>query len=105
MKTTHTHTPGPWTGHIIPGPEFVITGGNGQTVFLIGDNRRLLPMQTDARLIAAAPDLLAALKSLVDQSEKAVAECLRHHPEGWDWGTLPVEAARKAIAKAEGRQP
>lgn len=47
------------------------------------------PAEADARLIAAAPDMLEALKNLVNSFEK-------HRPkEYWD-------AARAAIARAEG---
>ena len=69
------HTPGPWQ----------VVGSN-----VYGNNlRALLPMNAaDARLIAAAPDLLEALEDLLG------------------WQTLApddvVTAARAAIAKARG---
>lgn len=44
----------------------------------------------DARLIAAAPDLLEALRGVVRVADRA---------------TVEFEAARAAIAKAEGRAP
>jgi hypothetical protein len=49
----------------------------------------------DARLIAAAPDLLAALKRVVYNDDR---------PLGRDYliGNLDMEAAKAAIAKAEG---
>lgn len=50
--------------------------------------------EADARLIAAAPDLLAALKELLDQAVDDVDD-RRLSPA--------VEQARAAIAKAEGR--
>lgn len=50
--------------------------------------------EADARLIAAAPDLLYALKSLMDSESRA-----RIMPIGAEW-----DVARAAIAKAtEGR--
>lgn len=85
IQATQTHTPGPWTGRI----------GIGNTVDLMGDtppksigtvhgrNR-----DADARLIAAAPDLLDALIR---------AEGMCDEPAAW----LPF--VRAAIAKAEGR--
>jgi hypothetical protein len=48
----------------------------------------------NAALIAAAPDLLAALRELVAESENDF-----HHPN-----TGGFEIARAAIAKAEGKQ-
>ena len=119
---THTHTPGPWktlgdeysgkTGNPWAVKRYVVTHDaewdwddpssliTGKIICAMRDGDLGNP-----DLIAAAPDLLAALRSLVAQSEKAVAECLRHNPEGWDWGTLPVEMAKRAIARAEGREP
>ena len=95
------HTPGPWrirqpkgggTAHIIwrndEGPGFA-----GET----NTNHRIIARdihrEADARLIAAAPDLLAALETLTRE---------------WDLGRSPLAAewskARAAIAKTEGRQ-
>jgi hypothetical protein len=45
----------------------------------------------NARLIAAAPDLLAALKALLDKADLN------------DWNQEAYEAAEAAIAKADGR--
>lgn len=47
----------------------------------------------NARLIAAAPDLLAACMELVAQGE----DTMRHHDDG------ALKAARAAIAKARGK--
>lgn len=47
----------------------------------------------DAHLIAAAPDLLKALKDLLSRSEA----------EGWAYSADEREAAEAAIAKAEGK--
>ncbi len=93
------HTPGPW--HI-----------EGQDI--VDDNRLWLITRTistddeaiaavdeaNARLIAAAPDLLAALKQLVTD----YGDCLMSDVPGpTDADGLAVfAAARAAIAKAEG---
>ena len=54
------HTPGPW--RIAMGGSFRVIGpGTTGTVLEIGDAHRLIPGNADARLIAAAPDLFAAL--------------------------------------------
>ena len=67
MTDTGKHTPGPWgvTKHI------------GSTQYEVGQekNRRkavaVVKTQEDARLIAAAPELLEALKGLVAQCDLA----------------------------------
>ena len=88
------HTPGPW----VVWDDGVTIGietddGNPIAVAEVIDNGDLCDLgqlAADQRLIAAAPDMLVALKNLVNSFEK-------HRPkEYWD-------AARAAIAKAEGR--
>jgi hypothetical protein len=53
--------------------------------------------EADAKLMAAAPDLLAALKDVIDQLE-AIGIPDWHGAEG-----LSLGWSRAAIAKAEGR--
>ena len=83
MKTQHT--PGPWTvdNQYIHGPDgirFLAVAGDGAG-------------QANARLIAAAPELLAAARLAVAWSEQVPAPYR-------DWPH--VAAARAAIAKATG---
>jgi len=64
-----THTLGPWTlgaEWVAPAEKdaYLMTSRNGQRIFVIRDG--LIPTLEDARLIAAAPDLLAALQGLVN---------------------------------------
>lgn len=105
-----THTPGPWSYWPKSAyPDGVISQDATTThiavpVFHPDVNRTT----ANARLIAAAPDLLAALKTLVDLIElsgprriapnKSPIEAVRATLTKADW-----EAARAAIAKAEGR--
>lgn len=81
------HTPGPW---VYEGPRNSIIvwadDGESRICFMTSDG----PAEANARLIAAAPDLLKALKEAV-----YVAHAYDEHP-GW------LDAARAAIAKAEG---
>jgi hypothetical protein len=97
------HTGGPWNASRAKMPDntggydWCITDGSGK---IIGEafehvdygqrgSYDIRPAEANARLIAAAPDLLAALEALVGSFEK-------HRPkEYWD-------AARAAIAKAKG---
>ena len=85
------HTPGPWQ----------VIGGN-----VYGDNlRALLPMNgADARLIAAAPDLLEALEYMVGpRIDLTNAICHRGITTAEKCGQCSKELkARAAIAKAKG---
>jgi hypothetical protein len=83
-----THTPGPWKkskyGELKnPEGQQVMVWGCG-----IAHSMRTSETEANARLIAAAPDLLEALKEIVQRNE------IQH------WFNL--DQARAAIAKAEG---
>ena len=99
------HTPGPWLARTAPtsaGLCHIISAADWRGAFLYGDGSRLgvddaLPkaqeLSANARLIAAAPDLLEALKGLV-----AWADDLRREDPVED-----LRKARAAISKAEGQ--
>lgn len=57
------HTNGPWHVDTSNG-EWALRNSTGEIVFLIGDNRRLIPTLDDRKLIAAAPELLEALQAV-----------------------------------------
>jgi hypothetical protein len=76
----NAHTPGPWTAEKGPGDEwwfggvgnteivfFSATGKHGQVVAVMSGNNPA--SSADAALIAAAPDLLAALIGMVESYE------------------------------------
>lgn len=99
------HTPGPWAWDSRNGKHFLVTCAVGAPhVVVLGwpcgiEDGTQFPKdgygQADAALIAAAPELLAALKMSIAPV-----------PEGVNWASWLVEreaAARVAIAKAEGR--
>lgn len=83
------HTPGPWKStespHATPGSVFLINNPDGA----IGEVRR---NEADARLIAAAPDLLAAAEAAVQILVYGFVD-----PQE------AVDLLERAIAKAEGR--
>jgi hypothetical protein len=85
-----SHTPGPW--------ESVLIGeGGGRGLYEVRGGVHTLGefvYEDDARLMAAAPDLLAALKALASYTE-ACEGMLNVTPAG------QVTNARAAIAKAE----
>jgi hypothetical protein len=82
------HTPGPWTGTLRGGKAIPLRAHHcealGFSVCFVSDDRDGAP-EANARLIAAAPDLLNALQHIAGSCEGRAAE-----------------VARAAIAKAEG---
>lgn len=83
------HTPGPWEterGVYIAGcgDHYEVTANYGAILIAMP------PCEADARLIAAAPDLLAALLALTSDGSGAAM-----HAECW-------EKVRAAIAKVKG---
>ena len=88
------HTPGPWEVHTAAvnfattPRESEIRGGNHVVVRLGVMHHETA--QANARLIAAAPDLLAALQLIANFSNEDVSDMVR-------------DIARAAIAKAEGK--
>lgn len=99
------HTPGPWwvdepledggTEPIVANAQWVIC----EVADGIDEDGA---MEANARLIAAAPDLLAALENLTPILEAAESNA-SGNPE-WKWVSSRINTARAAIAKAEGRQ-
>lgn len=94
------HTPGPWT--ITKNPHTRLVFVAGYPLYRacpdgLNDERR---KEADARLIAAAPDLLAAcqrLVTLIDESDQ-----WSDVVSGTAMGEI-VNEARTAVAKAEGK--
>ena len=111
MKTdTHTHTPGPWTYYMtisdngpVPQVQTVPVGPVGgayatMICTLSRTGRKSGVGEANARLIAAAPDLLAVLKSLVRETSHFL------HGDGKD-GAIVANELRNAvfaIHKVEG---
>ena len=95
-----THTPGPW--HIYrrrpddiyrgPAGTFFVVDADQSNVADVVINGDRSTTKSNARLIAAAPDLLAALKALLAYEDET---------EG-GFMTGDIIKARAAIAKAEG---
>lgn len=85
-----THTPGPWRLHEVDDTR--VMGADGSWVADMGgdyDDALDWPrMEANARLIAAAPDMLAAMKAIC-------SDFAQQHP-------LIIDGLA-AIAKAEGR--
>ena len=103
------HTPGPWEVHHWGDNEGDIHGSDGKVVCVMRDGAtpQEEDWEGDARLIAAAPDLLAALKRMREVFEQL---------SDGDWRSLDatyvdqliasdgLRGCDKVIAKAEGVQ-
>lgn len=90
------HTPGPWinlgNGDIVAQSENYCGGEKDiASVFLTSNDED----EANANLIAAAPELLEALKDMLDGHEDACT----------GYGEGAADKARAAIAKATGSQP
>lgn len=100
--TTMPHTPGPWEANgtyvrkILPsGYTLPITRVYNQRHGSPGvePDMSLPEAEANARLIAAAPDLLAALEKLLHETDDGTQLCAREF----------AEAAHAAVAKAKGK--
>ncbi len=96
---TDGHTPGPWTANKTdPVGEWCIhaKGIPWQLAYLADSTKIDWPLEANARLIAAAPEMFAASESLIASLDPS-----RLNPEQFNaWCEL-----RNALAKAEGTQP
>ena len=100
------HTPGPWSlktytyfsGGTAQGD---VIDADGRTIRVCGVSLTSTPeSQANARLIAAAPELLEALRTFADEYVAMInsGDCGFWNPEDED----KVKGARAAIAKATG---
>lgn len=89
--TKPKHTPGPW--RVTLPDECIVTNDDGHEVADCSMWYEDLPAvcAANARLIAAAPDMLAALKAIIDADERG---------QGVRFAEA-MEAAERAIGKAE----
>jgi hypothetical protein len=72
--------------------------------FLPSDHHEYASSKPNARLIAAAPDLLTALRELTAMADKFETETAVAERPGSNLGILQaIDEARTVIAKAEGR--
>jgi hypothetical protein len=97
-----THTPGPWhVGYYLDGWAVFPDSDPGHAVTRMqnrpGD-------EANARLIAAAPDMLEALEAILKAHALIVEEAAGEDDEG-DIVDEDCTRARAAIAKARGGQP
>lgn len=90
------HTPGPWVAYKNAG--WCVRVPKAGTLLVLGGVSEEPPEEqakANAHLIAAAPDMLAALSNIVGMVDGFAVPETALSPE--------IEMARKIIAKAEGR--
>ena len=109
MKTT-THTPGPWHCNLGNGTNLThdrTLWAGAIPIAAIGDDYAKYYSDTDvanARLIAAAPELLAALRECITSEGAACFGDMDNHPEWMQRRLYAIsDIARAAIAKALGQ--
>lgn len=95
------HTPGPWSvlGRVTAGLAYSAVGGKTLLARVYSEAYRdVAEEEANARLIAAAPDLLTALAALIaDHDDTYDGEPMTGEK------ALALEAGRAALSKAEGR--
>lgn len=100
-----THSPGPWTVH---GDNHTLIGCDDQKMMLAEVlwqhvctewGRSLETAQANTRLMAAAPELLQALKAMIPANEAARRAMLKI-----GMTDRMIDNARAAVAKAQGEQ-
>ena len=112
MSDTAKHTPGPWTTKAAPYRAWICRVGNNADDPDVWTECECKPGESyewgskiaDARLIAAAPELLAALQLIVQGLTSENNKCW---PTTQPWtkkerDSAMLQAARAAIAKATG---
>jgi hypothetical protein len=98
MKTAQ-HTPGPWHAIAHPSGTFEILGDDTYPVLRIRGG--MTPTNSNASLIAAAPDLLAALRYLVGADDDIQANRGNKSDQAMN-RLAALDTAAQAIAKATG---
>lgn len=98
------HTPGPWTDKSIDGSQWGIYDLRGWSIAqahqikVLSEDMKQVERTANAKLIAAAPDLLAALQAVLHDCNDL--DMVESNEPGRDKG--PWQMATEAIAKAIG---
>lgn len=87
-----SHTPGPW--NVIDGAVFIANAVIVQHAAEFGEHVPTEERDANARLIAAAPELLEACQSIIAE----------RHRQGWCDSLGILHKTEKAIAKATGQK-
>jgi hypothetical protein len=101
IENSEKHTPGPWhvTGSRVDAYSYYLASSTTG----LHINQR----EANARLIAAAPELLASLRDVLAQLDSELL--IRNYDSGWSLKQIPLvmalKAAQEVIQKAEGQEP
>jgi hypothetical protein len=109
-KAKVTHTPGPWTlgrfGSIVGGPFIKYANGEAQSQLAsatVGNEITPEEREANARLIAAAPDLLLMLERITARMNRWASHGVQCGPKGIDHDYSELyNYAQAAIRKAKG---
>ena len=93
------HTPGPWAFDPTESGATTVLGEDSMPVALVSQRDGL----GNARLIAAAPDLLKATQGMIALFEAWRDGIFRSAGVTWEVEPPAVLASRAALARAEGR--
>jgi hypothetical protein len=96
------HTPGPWrSGWDDATLGWCVAAGDGGEVvaYVPEDLEHVEVTAANLELVAAAPELLAALQGLLSWVDGDPID-----PDTGEYETRPADAARRAIAKATGKE-
>jgi hypothetical protein len=99
---TPKHTPGPWevSDIDIHGRCIIARNPRGMAITVgHANNSTILPSVENAQLIAAAPELLEALKALMERSSN---DAEKYAPNGNEPIWAFIQDAADAISKAQG---
>ena len=94
-----SHTPGPWRMEEFRKGSYLVTARNAGTA-REGIVAQHVPGIANARLLAAAPELLEVIREAVDSAEREMAKGRKASPGLAAW----LEKARAALAKARGEE-
>ena len=91
------HTAGPWHQNIRPASKYpvIFAGRNKHVARVITDGLSEDEQEANCRLIAAAPELLGALKAVLEHASLDPNHLHKFSPD--------YQRAQAAIAKAEGK--
>ena len=100
--STHKHTPGPWSATHILGRWWIEDADPAafcrRRIAIVDDGAGIYSPEANARLIAAAPDLLAALEAACAFMNTVIIRGAVKMSEYEDF----MEVVEKAISKAKG---
>ena len=103
------HTPGPWKLNKDKTTVYCVTRNGDEPGICSTNGEALIPLsreeqEANARLIASAPFLLAALKKVFRLAENGVIQRNETGKPQWSLTDELKTIARAAIAKAEGKE-